>query len=92
MIPFQEAATLTRTDTITALTTSGRSRLRPSREAASRRDETAIELIRTLAQSFPTIARMLGEEAFFEVAAEFVAQHSPIAPASTARWMPTAIS
>ncbi len=82
MIPFQQAAALTRTDAVAALATGGKSRLRASLKVASRCRETAMELIRSLAQSFPTIARMLGEEAFLEVAAEFVAQQSPIAPAS----------
>jgi len=80
MIPVQEALTPVRARAAAPLAAGGRSRLL---EFQSRRNETALELMRALAQSFPTVARMLGEEAFFDVAAEFVAQQSPIAPAST---------
>jgi hypothetical protein len=81
MIPFQDAVQLTSQHAGSALAT----RRRPRTDAgfAAHRNGPAIELMNLLAENFPTIVRMLGEDAFLEVAVEFVAQQAPTALAST---------
>jgi putative DNA-binding protein len=83
MIPFQDAAQSTSPLAATALARRNWPRPHASVKIASLRNETAIELMQTLSARFPTVVRMLGEDAFFEVAAEFVAQQAPTLLAST---------
>jgi hypothetical protein len=81
MIPFQAVMQSINPSAAAALTAIGAPRPRDVGFAAHR-NAAAIELLRAMAGTFPTIARMLGEDAFLEVAAQFVAQHAPNAPAS----------
>jgi hypothetical protein len=81
MIPLQAAVQATRPMTAATL---ARIALPPARaNVAAHRNLIAIELVRTLAESFPTIVRMLGEDAFLDVAAGFVAGEPPTVLAST---------
>jgi hypothetical protein len=85
MIPFQDAARLTSELQLSGPMRAPSSGPRPLPDAgfSAHRNGPAIELMHVLAERFPTIVRMLGEDAFLDVAAEFVAQQAPTAPAST---------
>ena len=83
MIPFQAAMQSINPGVAAALAATGAPRPRDASGFATHHNAAAIELLRAIAAVFPTIARMLGEDAFLEVAAQFVGQHAPTAPAST---------
>ncbi len=82
MIPFQDAVRSTSPITAAALAAIETPRPRAA-GFPSHRNGIASKLLRVLAESFPTIARMLGADAFLDVAAQFVAQEAPTAPAAT---------
>ena len=84
MISFQDAAELTSQLQLSGsmLAPSDRPSHRIEAGFAADRNSAAIELMHVLAERFPTIARMLGEDAFLDVAADFVAQQAPTVPAS----------
>lgn len=82
MIPFQSAVQSINPVAAAAFATIAVSRRRQSAGFAAHRNDIAVELMRTLADGFPTIVRMLGEDAFLDVAAQFVAQQAPTVPAS----------
>jgi hypothetical protein len=82
MIPFQAAMQSIDPSAAAALAAIGAPRPHATGEFTAHHNAAAIELLHSVARIFPTIARMLGEDAFFEVAAQFVAQHAPTAPAS----------
>jgi hypothetical protein len=81
MIPFQAAMQSINPGAAAALAATVAPQSHEGGGFAGHHNATAIELLRTMAGTFPTIARMLGEDAFLEVAAQFVAQHPPTAPA-----------
>lgn len=82
MIPFQAAMRSTNPSAAAALAAIGTPRPHSAEGFSAHQNAAAIELMRVMVGTFPTIARMLGEDAFLEVAAQFVAQHAPTAPAS----------
>lgn len=82
MIPFQAAVRLTFPITAASQAVIGMPRPRVDAGFASHRNATAVALMRTLADTFPTVVRMIGEDAFIEVATQFVAQEAPTTPAA----------
>jgi hypothetical protein len=82
MIAFQAAVRLTSPTTTVSQAGMGMPRPRVDAGFASHRNATAVALMRTLADTFPTVVRMLGEDAFIEVATQFVAQEAPTTPAA----------
>jgi len=82
MITFQAAVRLTSPITTASQAAIARPRLRVDAGFASHRNATAVALMRTLADTFPTVVCMLGEDAFIEVATQFVAQEAPTTPAA----------
>jgi len=80
MITFQAAVQSISPLTADALAALGAPQL--ERGFVAHRNATAIALLRALADSFPTIARILGEDAFLEVASRFVAEDAPTVLAS----------
>src|SRR5262249_19583868 len=83
MIPYQTALALTCDAGGANVAALGRPRPRVAAGFASHHNASAVELLRALAEKFPTIVRMLGEEAFISIAARFVAQEAPTALAET---------
>ena len=83
MIPFQAAVRLTCPIAAATLAAIGTPRPRVDAGFALHHNATAIELVRTLAETFSTVVRMLGEDAFIEVATQFVAQEAPTTLAAT---------
>lgn len=82
MIPFQAAVQSISPTTANALAALGAQRRELERGFAGHHNANAIALLRALADSFPTIVRMLGEDAFLEVASRFVAAEAPTTLAS----------
>ncbi len=82
MITFQAAARLTSPTTTASQAAIAMPRPRVDAGFASHRNATAVALMRTLADTFPTVVRMLGEDAFIEVATQFVAQEAPTTAAA----------
>jgi hypothetical protein len=83
MISFQSAASSIRPITVNAMPPPLKAPPRqPAYGLAAGRNANAVALLRALADNFPTIARMLGEDAFLEVASRFITEHPPTALAS----------
>jgi Putative DNA-binding domain len=80
MIPFQDV--VQPASPPAAMLVASGPRHRTDAGFAAHRNGPAIELMWTLAESFPTIVRMLGVDTFLDVAVGFVAQQAPTAPAS----------
>jgi hypothetical protein len=65
-----------------ALAALGAPRRQLARGLAAYGNANGVALLRALSDSFPTIVRMLGEDAFLEVASRFVAEEAPTVPAT----------
>jgi len=82
MISFQAAVQSISPTTANALAALGAPRRQLGRGFAAYGNVNAVALLRALGDSFPTIVRMLGEDAFLEVASRFVAEEAPTVPAT----------
>jgi hypothetical protein len=83
MISFQAVMQSTGPSAAAALAAVAAPRTYAGRGAAAYGNVHAVALLRALADSFPTIVRTLGEDAFLEVASRFVADDAPTSLASS---------